>query len=236
MKEKRKFDSFDEYASGYRSIHNENIKLTGSDSFYFAEMKVVLLKAYEINKPLSVLDIGCGDGTTEKFFNKHFPLWNVTGIDVSKESIRAAAGLKLQNAEFFHFDGMNIPEKLVLFDLVFIAGVLHHVAFNFHNQLMQEVYRVLAPGGRLYLYEHNPINPFTQYLVKTCVFDKKARLLPHFYTKKLIEKSGFSEIRKKFIVFFPRHKIFTFLHTFESLLSRIPLGAQYFIRATKGFK
>ena len=35
----RSFDDFDAYAKDYRSIHTKNIKMSGADSFYFAEMK-----------------------------------------------------------------------------------------------------------------------------------------------------------------------------------------------------
>ena len=41
---------------------------------------------------------------------------------------------------------------------------------------MKEINRVLKLGGRLYFFEHNPWNPFTRFLVRTCPFDKNAQL------------------------------------------------------------
>ena len=83
----RSFDDFDAYAKDYRSIHTDNIKISGADSFYFAEMKVRLLQQFEKNTPLKILDVGCGDGTTEVYMNKYFPAWQITAIDISEKSI-----------------------------------------------------------------------------------------------------------------------------------------------------
>src|SRR6187549_2251466 len=105
----RKFDDFDEHAAGYRETHTRNIRLSGADSFYFAEMKVKLLQGYEKNIPLKVLDIGCGDGATEVFFKKYFPAWEVTGIDVSQKSIDEARRKNIEGTTFSVYDGMTIP-------------------------------------------------------------------------------------------------------------------------------
>src|SRR6478735_168737 len=93
----RTFDDFDSYANDYRSIHTENIKLSGADSFYFARMKVELLQAFEPDESCKVLDIGCGDGVTEIFMKKYFPSWQITGIDISEKSIETAIAKKLPN-------------------------------------------------------------------------------------------------------------------------------------------
>ena len=69
------------------------------------------------------------------------------------------------------------------------------------------MYRILKPGGRLYLFEHNPLNPVTKYLVKTCVFDKEARLLSFSNTKRLLKMVNFAVIAQKTILFFPRKKL-----------------------------
>lgn len=232
MKE-RSFDDFDEFADDYRSIHTQNVKLSGADSFYFAAMKVRLLQQFEKNESLKVLDVGCGDGTTEVFMQEYFPAWQVSGIDVSGRSIEEAIKKKLPHSTFSIYDGANIPGGNGEFDIVFIAGVLHHVAFSLHSTLMKEVTRVLRPGGRLYLYEHNPLNPLTGYLVKTCVFDKEAKLLSSGYTSGLIKQCSLKETNKDFIIFFPRKGVLSKLIFLEKYLQWLPLGGQYVIRAVK---
>jgi ubiquinone/menaquinone biosynthesis C-methylase UbiE len=220
----RTFDNFDEFAKDYRSIHTANVKISGADSFYFAEHKVLVLKQNEPGKNLQMLDVGCGDGVTEFFVQKYLPGWRVEGIDVSEKSIVEATGKNISNAGFQLFNGTEIPFANNSFDVVFIAAVLHHIEFSMHLAIIKEIYRVLKPGGRLYLFEHNPLNPFTKYLVKTCDFDKDAHLLSYIYCGKLLKKAGFIPVKIKFILFFPRKGILSKLIVLENALNWLPLG------------
>lgn len=229
----RTFDDFDEYAKDYRSIHTKNLKLSGADSFYFAEQKVRLLRSYEKNESLQVLDIGCGDGATELFVQQYFPEWHVNAIDVSEKSIQIAQQRTLPNTIFNLYNGTEIPVNDDSVDIVFIAGVLHHVEYKLHQTLVREISRVLKKGGRLYLFEHNPLNPLTRYLVSTCIFDKDAKLLKSNYTVKLLKQAGFFIHNKNFVIFFPRKRIFSVFIFLEKYLQWLPLGGQYFIRAIK---
>ena len=229
----RSFDDFDGFAADYRKIHTENIKLSGADSAYFAEMKVRLLQPFEKNQPLALLDIGCGDGLTELYLQRYFPDWTLQGIDISTRSIEAAQSRNLPKVSFDCFNGTSIAGEDRSVDIVFIAGVLHHVAFSLHDTLLTEIFRLLKPGGRLYLFEHNPLNPFTKYLVKTCVFDKNAKLLPVGYCRKLLQRNGMTEVHKRFIIFFPRKGLLSKAIFLEKYLSWLPLGGQYFFRSVK---
>ena len=92
---------------------------------------------------------------------------------------------------------------------------------------------MLKTGGRLYVFEHNPANPITRYIVKTCVFDKDAKLLTASYAIDLLMKNGFGKVTTRFMLFFPRMKWLGFLHRLEKYMQKIPYGAQYMIRAEK---
>ncbi|MDQ6757659.1 MAG: class I SAM-dependent methyltransferase [Bacteroidota bacterium] len=228
----RSFDDFDKYAKNYRDIHTANIKISGADSFYFAEMKIKLLQHFERNEHLKILDVGCGDGTTEIFINKYFSEWKITAIDISEKSIEEA-GNKNINCVFQVYDGKSIPFEDESFDIVFMAGVLHHVDFSLHNDLIKQIKRVLKNEGRLYLFEHNPFNPLTKHLVKTCEFDTDAKLLKSSYTKGLLKKNDFKIDKKEFIIFFPRKGILSKFIFLEKYLQWLPLGGQYFIISKK---
>ena len=232
--QERTFDGFDEYAEDYRSIHSENVKISGADSFYFAEMKVKILQEWEENKALNVLDIGCGDGTTEIFIQNYFPAWKVTAFDISAKSIAKAIEKNIPNTSFSVYDGLQVPVAPGSFDIVFIAGVLHHVDFSLHQTLATEISRVLKNGGRVYLFEHNPMNPVTKHLVRTCVFDKNARLLNHNYSRKLFRNVGLKIIGNPFIIFFPRKGLLAKFIFLEKYLKWLPFGGQYLVRASKG--
>lgn len=229
----RRFDDFDVHAGNYRDIHSANVKMSGADSYYFAEHKVKLLQEFEENKKLRFLDLGCGDGTTEGFVNTIFPAFTIEAIDISAESIAIAEKKPIRQTHFTIYDGSTIPFEDNYFDIVFVASVLHHINFEHHPGILKEIHRVLKPGGRLYLFEHNPINPVTRYFVKTCIFDKDARLLDYSYSKKLLHDTAFRNIERKFILFFPRNGILSKLLKWEDKLGWLPLGGQYLFRAIK---
>ena len=232
MNKNRKFDDFDQFACEYRNIHNNNIKLSGVESDYFSEHKINILKTIEKKDNIIFLDFGCGDGNSANHFANYFPKSNYHGIDVSSESIEIAKSRKIQNANFEMFDGFKIPFADNTFDIVFTACVFHHIDFKLHENLIQEIYRILKPGGKFYIFEHNPWNPVTRHLVNTCPFDEDAVLLTPIYTKKTLSKI-FKKQKTQYILFFPRHKIFNLFIKLEKYLSKIPIGGQYFTIATK---
>ena len=228
----RTFDDFDEYAKDYRTVHAKNIKVSGADSFYFAEMKVKLLKEFEKDRTLKILDVGCGDGVTEVFIKQQFPCWEVSAIDISEKSIEEAKAKNI-DADFHEYNGINIPFDNNTFDIVFMAGVLHHVNFLLHNNLIKEVARVLKNDGNFYFFEHNPFNPLTKHLVNTCEFDKNAKLLKSNYATKLLAQNFFTITNKQFIIFLPRKGVLSKFIFLEKYLKWLPLGGQYFIVAKK---
>ncbi len=228
----RKFDEFDHFANDYREIHNQNLKLSGVTSDYFSEHKIQILKENEQIESINFLDFGCGDGNSAIHFYNYFPNSIYNGIDISSESINVAKSLATNNSNFQTFDGMNIPFEDNTFDVIFTACVFHHIDFTLHSNLIQEIYRVLKPGGKFYIFEHNPWNPVTQHMVNTCPFDEDAVLLNPIYTKKTLNKI-FKKSITNFILFFPRHKLFKLFIKLERLLTKIPFGGQYYVIATK---
>ena len=235
MPEKRNFDSFDEYADNYRQIHNENINITGVDSDYFSEHKITVVKSNEKNftDNLKILDFGCGDGNSYSYFQSYFPNCSYQGIDISLESI-SVAEMKFKNEnDFKTFNGIDIPFEDQTFDIVFIACVLHHIDFSFHNEIFLEIFRVLKKGGRLYIFEHNKYNPVTRHIVNTCPFDKDAVLLPPYRLKKTLKELNNKTTELNFILFFPRHKLFNFFIRLEKHLTWLPIGGQYYTKSVK---
>lgn len=226
--------NFDDYAKEYRDIHNKNLNITGLSSDYFAEnkVKIVANETYELNE-YKILDIGCGDGKLEEYMIKYFNYYEVDGIDISSESIEQAKKKNIRNSKFFVYDGQKIPFKDCTYDIILISGVLHHIDKGTHVSLLNEAYRVMSKGASVFIFEHNPFNPFTQYIVKTCIFDEDATLLKHTYSKRICEKVGFFINKLAFISFFPDKFIFKYLIKYENKLWRIPMGGQYYIHGIK---
>ena len=227
MKNERKFDEFDHFAKHYREIHNKNLKITAKDSHYYSEHKIQILKTHEKKDSMNFLDFGYGDGNSSFFFTEYFPLCTYHGIDISSESIEMATKNSIKNTNFQTFDGMNIPFEDNTFDVIFTACVFHHIDFKLHQNLFKEIYRVLKPGGKFYIFEHNPWNPVTRHIVNTCPFDADAVLLSPTYTKNILNKV-FKNHSTNFILFFPRHKFFSLFIKLEKFLCKLPLGGQYY--------
>lgn len=228
------FDNFDGFAKDYRRIHNEGIKISGADSDYFSEQKIEEVRKNETGQSPMVLDLGCGDGNSAVFFRKHFTGCEYFGLDTSKVSVSVADDRKLSGATFSHFNGLDIPFSQSTFDIVFIACVLHHVDSQQHENILNEVKRVLKPGGRLYIFEHNPLNPVTQRIVRNCPFDEDAVLLTSFSTKRMLRNLEFENISIAYTIFFPRHRIFNRMLHLEEYLKWLPIGGQYYARSIKG--
>lgn len=234
MVNKRDFDNFDEFAKDYRDTHDKSVEMSGADSDYFSEYKIIeLLKHEDITKSLKVLDFGCGDGNSSKYILKHFPNAIIYGIDVSEESINQANQKGFKNVTFKSFNGTKLPFDENEFDLVFTSMVFHHIEHSLHEGILKEVYRVLKTGGRFYNFEHNPNNPLTRKVVKECPFDEGAVLLKPSYHKTIIGKSDLNLEKLSYTLFFPRHKFFKLFLPIEKLLSWCPIGAQYYIKAVK---
>lgn len=234
MTKNRDFDNFDEFAKDYRDTHDKSVEMSGADSDYFSEYKIIeLLKHEDTLNPLKILDFGCGDGNSSRYILKHFPNATIYGIDVSEESIAQANQKGLSNVAFKSFNGADIPFGDNEFDLVFTSMVFHHIEHSLHQEILKEIYRVLKIGGRFYNFEHNPNNPLTRKVVNECPFDEDAVLLKPSYHKSIIDKSEFNLVKLNYTLFLPRHKLFKLFLPIEKLLSWCPIGAQYYIKAIK---
>ena len=117
------------------------------------------------------------------------------------------------------------------FDIFFAACVFHHIEHDEHARLCRELRRVLRKGGMGFVFEHNPYNPLTVRAVNTCPFDENARLVRPRVMKKIFELAGIREPRIQYRIFFPR--LLGWLRPVERGLTWMPLGAQYYVVATK---
>ncbi len=230
----KKAIDFDDFADDYRQIHSQNIKITGENSEYFSEYKILgLAKFLEKNNPLKILDYGCGDGGSEVYFEKYFPKASILGIDVSNQSLKIATQKKLKNSTFLTFDGSTIPSNSQTFDVIFAACVFHHIEGNKHIEVLQEFFRVLKDGGLVVVFEHNRLNPLTRKAVWKCKFDEGVKLVSVFDLKKKMKRAGFKNFCTNFTLFMPRYKFFKPFLFLENYLKKLPIGGQYYISAQK---
>jgi SAM-dependent methyltransferase len=103
--------------------------------------------------------------------------------------------------------------------------VLHHVAPAEWAHFMNEMRRVVRPGGLICVIEHNPLNPLTRLAVARCEFDRDAVLLGAGKARKLMAAGGLREIGARYFLLLPWEA--KPARRVEGALSNIPLGAQY---------
>src|SRR5262249_23820046 len=109
--------------------------------------------------------------------------------------------------------------------------VFHHIPQLEHPRLLGEIRRVLARGGLLMIFEHNPLNPLTRRAVNTCAFDENAELIAAGAMRSRMHAAGFVAPKVRYRIFFPRS--LRSLRPLEAKLTWLPLGAQYSIAARR---
>ncbi len=225
---------FDKFADEYYVLHRKNIRHSGESPEFFAEYKIRDILELVMNKarnPLHILDFGAGIGTSVPHFRRFFPEASLICLDVSEKSLEIGRSRFPGLADFQSFDGMCIPSPDNTFDLVFAACVFHHIPSSEHSGLLREWLRVLKPGGTAVIFEHNPLNPLTVHAVNTCPFDENAELIRGSVLRKRLLEAGFQCVGLRYRLFVPG--AVRWLRPLERWLYRVPLGAQYFVHATK---
>lgn len=115
------------------------------------------LVGLDIRPETTVLDLCCGSGqTTQVLVGRSH---HVTGLDASPRSIRRAKQ-NVSSATFVEGWAENMPFPNGQFDVVHTSAALHEMNPVQLRQILQEVYRVLKPGGVFTFSDfHQPTNP-----------------------------------------------------------------------------
>jgi len=224
---------FDRYAGSYTEMHRVNIRASGEEPSYFSCYKARYMAAWlgrqKAAMPLDVLDFGCGVGNSIPHLRDAFPSARLQGVDPSGESIQLAAATHTGIAAFRLNTAEGLPGEDHSFDLVQAACVFHHIKPDERDHWLNEIRRVLRPGGDVFMFEHNVLNPLTLKAVRDCPFDEDAVLLPRSELIKRVRTAGFTGVKARYIVFFPA--ALGFLRPLEPWLGFVPLGAQYVVHA-----
>jgi SAM-dependent methyltransferase len=209
---------FDRYAGEYRNLHDQSVSASGEHAEYFHVYKLERLERAGVQRGQRILDYGCGIGNLTLHLAERFPC--VVGFDPSEKSLEVARG-RVPGASF-----ASAPDTLedATFDVAVLSGVLHHVPRDERVGLLATVKSKLKPGGRLFVFEHNPLNPMTRRAVSACPFDDDAVLLWPWALPSLLSEAGFERPKVDYIVFFP--KLLARLRPLEPRLRWLPIGAQ----------
>jgi len=221
---------FDKYARDYLETHERNVRISGETPEYFARYKIDEVRRFwtqaGLAEPRAVLDFGAGVGNSLPHLSERFPDARLTALDVSAESLAVAMRRFPKAADFVCQNGRDIPLADGSFDLIFSSCVFHHIDAAEHARTLKDLRRLLAPGGRMIIFEHNPLNPVTRHIVAGCEFDEDAVLIPAKVFKARQQAAGFKTVAVRYTGFFPGP--LRALRPLERFLTAAPIGAQYY--------
>ena len=223
---------FDQFAAGYNAGMDNFVKhlaASGADDFaeIRAEWLVHYVKAIGNGAGTSLLDFGCGSATFLKALRRARYGGTLAGCDVSNGMLEEARRTWTEGAPP-HLSLQphdRLPYPLQCFDLAVAIAVFHHIPPAERGRWYGELYRVLRPGGRCIIFEHNPWNPVTRWVVSRTPIDANAVLLSQREAGAALRDAGFETISTSSIIFFPPR--FKFFRPWERRLAWLPLGGQY---------
>ncbi|BAB75449.1 class I SAM-dependent methyltransferase [Anabaena sp. FACHB-709] len=122
-----------------------------------ARFRKLALQGLTIQANTSVLDVCCGSGQATQLLVKSSQ--NVTGLDASPLSLQRARQ-NVPEANYVEAFAEKMPFPDNQFDIVHTSAALHEMEPQQLREIIQEVYRVLKPGGVFTLVDfHTPTNP-----------------------------------------------------------------------------
>ena len=110
-----------------------------------------VIAAMAMDKPMAVLDVGCGTGCLTRLIADRMPPgggW-ITGIDAAEKMIEVAkrkAGPR--RVQFEAALAEDLPYPPASFDRVVSTFFFHHIDARLKTRAIEEIWRVLRPGGR----------------------------------------------------------------------------------------
>jgi SAM-dependent methyltransferase len=116
--------------------------------------KTELVRQSGVDPGQRVLDLACGTGTLAVMLKTAFPLSRITGLDGNADILEIAqakaarAGLDI---EFVRGLSFEMPLSDESFDRVTCSFFFHHLRPEEKVATLEEVVRVLAPGGQLHV-------------------------------------------------------------------------------------
>lgn len=229
---------FDQYAASYDAGMDNRLKAMmgeSADAFVAVKLRWLLRRFPDLRRTDTVyriLDYGCGVGTLLRLMAESGIRASLIGCDVATGMLDEAIkrwpeGHKVP--ELRPQDGARTPVTSMSIDLVVVSAVLHHVTPAERPDVYGELWRVLRPGGRVVVFEHNPINPVTRYVVARTPIDRNAILLR---ASEVCAALGphFTNIRTSYLMFLP--PALQALGAIEAGIGWLPLGAQYAVTAS----
>jgi len=221
---------FNDFTENYDLLLSKETQFFSSDDLYFAKYKIDILKdecsLFQLD---NILEFGAGTGRNLPYLSNAFNCSQICASDISEISIEIA---KKNNPNVHCFVDDFGNQSFGNFDLIFIAGVFHHIIPKDRAAVFARLHSMLKPNGYLFIFEHNPYNPVTLRIVDKCPYDRDAVLIKPYQMRRYISETNFKVLKQRYCLFFPPFvtKKFPILDKF---FSRLFLGGQYWTLAKR---
>lgn len=134
-----------------KKVEIKIVERFGEKQFEIFPKIINATKTFKSKNIENILDLGCGFGTNTLYLAEEgFQLWagdkSEKCIDKLKSKVKK---LKIENVNYKEIDMRDIPFKDNSFDAVICVSTLEHGAINEIKSTINEIFRVLKPGGIL---------------------------------------------------------------------------------------
>lgn len=157
---------YDLYGDRWYTAYDDPVALLRAESRTKLPWVLERIKQADLGANSQILDIGCGAGFLSNALAREG--YHVTGVDLSSDSLQVACRHdSTGKARYVTADAYELPFADRSFDVVTAMDFLEHVEDP--NKVIQEVSRVLKPGGLFFYHTFN------------------RNLISHFVVIKLVE-------------------------------------------------
>merc|ERR1712106_716116 len=155
---------------GYLNGQTVRISYLGKTKFNFLDelkIKEYLSMMYEDKNPKRILDIGTGPGFSAFVLAEMFPEAEIIAVDLAAPYIRMARKWQelrnVTNIKFYHANAEDLSWlESESFDLINYAYVLHEMPADDAMLIINEMYRLLVPGGIMNGFEVPFVEPLAE--------------------------------------------------------------------------
>jgi len=153
------FKNFDGLQHASRMNAYGQIKIAGGDTAQPIAMgkRLRLIRHIAEKKGARLLDCGCGAGEYVFALTK-YDGFDAFGLEFDEEKVRRAQTHSLYGSRIREGDLQRLPFPDANFDYALLNEVLEHVPDE--RRALKEIFRVLAPGGLLFVFSPNRWFPF----------------------------------------------------------------------------
>ena len=171
----------------------------------------------------TIVDVGCGTGLLASRLRDAG--YRVVGVDESFGMLKECR--TTHAVPCVHGDSSSLPIRSGSIDAAICIATMHHVVGREAIAgSLREMLRIVKPGGRIVVWDHNPLNPYWPIFMKRLPQDQEeTRLVPLGELVSTLRQAGAVSIEARrlgLVPDFAPRQLLWFFQGMEWLIERIP--------------